>query len=383
MKKQILSSIMFGSLLQLSATAEEADFLSAITNSTTKVTIGSYMEGVDSDKSGSESHWGTAYVDAKFETASWNRLQFGIGFLGHHELFSKGHGANDPYNNDVEEDYTIPELYLKYNVGEKSSIVVGRYKHSKISHIEGSNSEGAYFEFKENDKFEVTVGLMRKFAELDYDDGEDFGANNDSKDLGEYEDAGNLLYFVESKIKFNDESIIVNPYIMTQSDHATVTGLDTDFKYDLENDSTIGTRVDMYNVFAEAPSESDSFNWAISPYLKSGIFTYTIGYAQFDDGMNKPKWLNDYLVGELDQDRAYGASDCSVIFGKVRADFGNVWAHFAAGQYDYDADKSLELELQAGYKLTEKSDINIRLFDVSYDHADDYQKIEAHLRYTF
>ena len=152
-----------------------SDLATAFKEGKTKVQIGSYMEAIDKDERDSDKNWGTAYIDLKYETAEWNRLKLGIGFLGHHQLFSDADNGGDPYDSDIETDVAMPELYLKYLFGEDSSVVVGRYNHKKISHIDDAQSEGAYIQFKEIDNVELVAGVMRKFAELDYDDGEDFG----------------------------------------------------------------------------------------------------------------------------------------------------------------------------------------------------------------
>lgn len=392
MRKWVMLCLTAGSLSANSVWADESqvsDLASAFKDGSTKITIGSYVEATDKEADGKDTSWGTAFVDAKYETAEWNRLTFGVGFLGHHQLFSEADDGSDPFDKDIEQDAAISELYLKYRVGEKSNVVVGRYNHKKISHIDDSQSEGAYVQFKEIENLELIAGVMRKFAELDYDDGEDFGRESGSQDLTENDQTGDFLYFLEARADLADGLVKVNPYLMGQGDYATVTGLDTDLKLEMSENIDLGARLDMYNVFAEVQGEDDSFNWAFAPYVKAGNFKFTLGYAQFGDGMNKPNWLKDGLVGELDQDKAYGERNCSAIFGKVRGDFGPFWAHVAAGQYDYDkgslGDSSFELELQGGYKITKNLDVNLRLFDVSYDGIDnkDYQKVEARLRCAF
>ena len=211
------------------------------------------------------------------------------------------------------------------------------------------------------------------------------------QDLTKDDETGDFLYFLEGRVSVSDDLLKVNPYLMGQEDYATVSGLDTDLKLELNDDMDAGLRVDMYNVFADEEGQDDSFNWTVSPYVKAGALKFTVGYTQFGDGMNKPSWLKDGLVGELDQDTAYGQKDCSVVFGKVRADLSDsLWMHVAAGQYDYDmdaeaGDSSFELEWQGGYQISKNTDVNLRLFDVSYDNGtdSDYQKVEARLRCKF
>ncbi len=385
----VLLAIQFG--LTLNADEPAATVKDAFANGRLKGTIGSYYEYVDKDADDKNTTWATGYIFLKYQTAEWNRFYFGTAFLGHNQLHNDADDGSDPYAKDIETRYAMPEAYLGVRVGEKSHIVAGRYNHKKITHIDDAQSEGAYVQIKDIPNVELNAGFMQRFAEIDYDDGEDFGRTNDSQDLTANEDTGDVLLWVDGRVKVADGMLKFNPYFMAQDDYASVYGMDTDVKIKAGDDVSFGGRVDFYHVASDVTGTDDSNNYAVSPFVGFGPVTLTAGYAKFDDGnsLNKPNWLKDGLVGELDQDKAYGLPDCEVYFAKAKVKFGNFWAHAAVGQYEYElgssGDGSQELELQLGYKFTKNFDANLRLFDVSYDNVNDkdYQKMELRIRYKF
>jgi len=378
--------------------ADEAKTIEeAFKNGKIKGTIGSYFEYTDKEVADSDYGWATGYLTLKYETQKWNRLSMGARFFAHGQLYSHhDNGTSDPFQSDIETKCTLPELYLNYGFAENSGVTVGRWNHKKVSHIDDAQSEGAYVFLKEIPNLEFIAGVMTRFAEIDYDDGEDFGRTNDHQDLNSEDTFGSdskpYLFFIESKYKPLD-MLTFNPYVMYQDGYAGVYGLDADIKYKPEHSGvTYGGRLDYYHVSADIAGKSDSDDFAVSPYIIKGPLTVTGGFAQFDDGnsLNKPEWLRDYLVGELDQDKSYGRSGCEVYFGKVKYKIGKFWAHFAYGDYNYNytsskGDRSQECELQFGYKFTKNLDVNLRLFDIQYDNVDnqDYKKVESRMRYKF
>ena len=400
-QKSIMSMFLFAFLSAVSITcfADYAETIEeAFKDGKIKGTIGTYFEYTDKDAPDKNYGWGTGYISLKYETLEWNRIKSGIGFFAHGQLYNESDYNSDSFNADIEKEYTLPEFYLNLGFMEESSIRMGRWNHKKITHIDDAQSEGFYVQIKEIPDVEVVVGLMTRFAEIDYDDGEDFGRTGDSQDLDSEGSFGSgserYLLFLETKVKALD-MLELNPYIMYQDGYAGVYGLDTDLKYCSEyNEITYGGRIDFYHVAADISGSKDSDNFAVSPYIEKGPFTVSVGFAQFDDdngdAMNKPSWHRDYLVAELDQDKPYGSADCEVYFGKVKYSMDKFWTHFALGDYNYNmtsskGDSSLELEWQVGYKFTKNLDINFRFFDVAYDNVDDkdYQKVEGRVRFKF
>ncbi len=358
--------------------------------------IGNYFEYTDKDAPDSDYGWSATYFTVKYETLRWKNLKFGARFFAHGESFNDHDDSlTDPFSNDIETTASLPELYLDYAFGENSQIRAGRYNHKKISHIDDAQSEGGYITFRELSGLEITAGLMKRFAEIDYDDGEDFGRKNKAQDLDSaaYGDgAGALLFYAEAQTFFLDEKVSLNPYFMLQDDYAAVYGIDVDIKTMLEDHGlTVGSKLSYYYVHSDLIGTSHSSNYSLFPYIRKGAFEITAGYAAFDDGdsFNKPAWLSDYF-SILDQQKEYGAAGSQKIFAKIKFSREKFWSHYAMGDNQYDfavnkGDHCLEQELQFGYQFTESLDINLRLFDVQYDAVDDmdYQRIESRIRFRF
>jgi len=359
-------------------------------------TIGSYFEYTNMDADDSDFGWATGYLTMKYETLEWNRLKAGARLFVHGELFSDhDNSTTDPFTVDVEKKVTLPELYLNYGVFDDSSIVVGRWAHGKNTHIDDAQSQGAYVNFKEIDYVEITAGITKSFAEIDYDDGEDFGRTNDSQDFGNEGTYGSgsssNLMFLEAKYSLLD-ILSLNPYVMHQDGYAGVAGMDAKIETEYEDlELTYGAKVSYYHVDAKAIGIDNSDSYAIFPYAKKGPLEVTLGYASFDDGdaLNKPAWLRDYLT-ILDQQKEYGRAGSRKKFAKVKLSLDKFWTHIAVGDNSYDyvaavGDRSVEYELQFGYQFTKSLDLNIRLFDVKYDDVDnkDYQKVETRMRFKF
>lgn len=355
--------------------------------------IGSYVEIKDREGGLENFDWTTAYLTLKYETAKYKGLSLGARFFAHSEVSqNSGNGVNY-YDVDIEKKYTLPELYLALDYLESSKVVVGRFDHRKISHIDDSHSEGGYIEFNELDFMDMRLGYMTRFAEIDYDDNEDFGRADAGQDLANGamygEDSEPYLLFFEGEMK-PCEMLEVKPYIMYQDGYAGVYGLDAKVSKKLE-EVTIGTKMGIQHVKADLAGFDDATNFSLFPYVKMGGLKAIVGYAKFDDGnaMNRPYWVAEtYSV--MDQQLEYGAAGTEAYFVKVKYALEKVWAHVAIAKKSYDyavsrGDEVIEYEFQTGYKFTKNFDINLRLFDVQYDKVDgkDYQKLEGRLNFKF
>lgn len=389
--------IIFCQMMMNVSFAQEAETIgNAFREGKISGTIGSYYEYVNRDADDSDGGWATAYFTLKYETLSWKGLKFGARGFVRGELYSDDDdGVTDPFDVDVESKYTLPELYLSYGFAERSNVTAGRWNHLKITHIDDNQSEGGYVQFKEIEGLELTAGVVKRFAEIDYDDGEDFGRNNDAQDLDSestYGPGSNAyLYFFEGKYN-GINMLVLNPYFIHHDDYASVYGIDTKIEAEMEDpELTYGGKASYYHVDADISGSGDANNYMLEPFVKLKPLYLSVGYARFDDGnaLNKPAWLRDYFL-PVDQLITYGIADSNVIFGKLKLTFGDFWTHFAFSDSDYATtvvrgDGSQEYELQFGYKFPKNIDLNIRLFDVQFDNVDDrdYQKIESHLRFKF
>ena len=377
--------------------AEDAETVEdAFRNGTFSGTIGSYYEFVNRDADSTDDGWATAYITLKYETLSWKQLKMGARFFAHGQLYSDDDdGVTDPFDVDIESKYTLPELYLNFALTEASSVTVGRWDHLKITHIDDNQSEGAYVQMKEIEGLDVVAGFMRRFAEIDYDDGEDFGRKGNAQDLDSEATygpgSGAYLYFLEGTYKGID-MLTFNPYVMYQNDYASVYGIDTKIEKKFEKpELTLGSDVSYYHVDADIADSGDANNYSVVPFVKKGPVYLNVGYTRFDDGnaLNRPPWLKEYLF-TVDQYATYASADSEVISGKLKLTFGDFWTHFVFADSNYAmaagrGDGSQEYELQFGCKLFKNLDLNVRLFDVQFDNVDDrdYQKIESHIHFDF
>ncbi|MBN2163233.1 MAG: hypothetical protein JXR25_09455 [Pontiellaceae bacterium] len=249
----------------------------------------------------------------------------------------------------------------------------------------------------------VTVGGFRRFAEMDYDDMEDFGRINDAQDLGDDKyygsDAFPWAFFAEANTSLGAAAL--NPFIYIHDGYAHVYGLDTDSKMKLASEATLGLKADGYAVHAcSGTGRDDAWAWTAAPYFKTGPFTLSAGYIGMsgEDGgtqtLTKPLWMRDYMpctdqVLPFNNQAAMQGLDS--VYGKIKYSNGAFWTHFLVADHSYNASsigtQSTEIEYQAGYDFGHGFNLNLRLFDCEFDGngagAIDYQKIEVLARYTF
>ncbi len=392
------------------------DLVGALKAGKIKGTLGSFMEGAKFDEEqgsrGDSYSWGTGYLQLAYTTSQYKGFTMGMEFLGHFELWSSDETRVSYFNVDIEDgsEFSMPQFWLKYNFTEKSEVVVGRWEHLKFTHIDDVQAEGAYFRTHDLVKnVDFTFGVVTAFAELDYDDAEDWDKESQNLDEDKYygEDASDMLLFSELKWKAA-QFLTVNPFFYYQQDYAGAYGLDLDGHVKIKDDLTLGTRTASVWIDAQdrtyhgkTTPQGDAFTWSITPYTEIGtevgVFTLEAGYASFDGAdhaLNKPAWLRDYIIDVLDQDRVYAMDDCDVVFGRLKWKRGDFWSHYAVGYY-HDIDlgaendgRVTENEIQFGYDITKNIDVNLRLFDVDYNYeskgnSQDYQKFEFRCRLKF
>ena len=390
--------LFFAFLLMFSSSvfADEAqEFKNAFRDGKFSGEIGSYFEYKDNEASDSNTGWATAYLTFKYETLKWNDLQFGVRFFGHGQLYNETQNSSDPFGADIETEFTLPELYFNYAFGEASNFRIGHWEHGKVSHIDDNQSEGLYVQYKEIEKLELIAGLMNRFAEIDYDDGEDFGRTNDSQDLDDEPTYGSdskpNLYFFEARYQPAD-LIGLNPFFMIQNDYASVFGLETNVKSEWEKYKIkYGANILYENINAEIAGSGDANVFAIMPFVQKGPVKLDLCYSMFSDGsaLNKPQWLAD-INNIVDQDNADGMAGAEFFETRIKYSFEKLWLSYAFGIANYDTSASAgngfnDNEFQVGYKITDSLDVNVRYFIVSYDDIanKDYNKVETVLKFKF
>ena len=357
-------------------------------------TIGSYFEFTSAEADDSNYGWSNAYLTLKYETLSWNNLKFGARFFAHGELFNDhDDGTTDPFENDIETNFTLPEMYLNYSFLESSSVTIGRWKN--VAHLDDAQSEGGYVSFKEIENLEIIAGAMVRFAEVDYDDSEDFGRTNDSQDVdseGTYgAGSGPAVIFLEASYK-PIEILTLTPYYMYHNDYASVVGLDTKINAEWEEyDVKYGGAVKYVNVNADIAGSDDANVIAIQPFVEKGPVKLDFSYSRFADGdaLNHPGWLADGF-SIVDQDAAKNNAGAEVFESRIKYSWDKAWVSYAYATANYDTSSSKgegysDNEFQIGYNITDNFDINVRYFIVKFDDIDDkdYNKVETHIRFKF
>lgn len=383
--------------------ADSGSLPAAFTNGTLKGTAGTYMEYRDFAAPDRDFGWGTGYLYIKGESDRYYRTKAGAAFLRHTRLWHDEDNRKDNYREDIEELWGIPELYLDAGLteGSKTSLRLGRWD-NKGTHIDDAQSEGFYLYSGEWTNISFRAGGFRKFAELDYDDGEDFGRNNGSQEVGDNTvfgpDAASWVFFAEADAKCGFARL--NPYLYVHDGYANVFGLDTDSSVETGEDSKAGVRADGYYVQADdAAGLNDGQAGTVAPYLTVGPVTWTVGYirmggSQSDVSMNRPWWFADYLEPG-DQTLPYSnqasMQDLESFYTKVKYTRGAFWTHLAFFEAVYDSSRygtaNYVTEFQTGYSFICGLDLNLRLFHCEFEgpgqDAVDYNKAELLARYNF
>ena len=378
----------------------------AFQNGKLKGTLGSYGEYTDYNYGGDKKDFGwlTGYLEFKYETARWNNLKLGAKIVGHQQLADNSAYSELKFDKDIEDEIGLAELYLDYAFTDKTTIRLGRFNHKKFTHIDDSQSQGGYLQFKEIENLDIVIGAINKFAEMDYDDIETFSRESGSQDLsddGEYgENSSDLLWFAEATYKLG--FLELNPFLYYQENYATVYGMDTVIEGKVAESTKLGLNIFAYGVDADTSTgskfagEKDGYGYSIEPFVKVSNWKVLVGFATLggsrEGSVNRPTWFRDYLV-HFDQDKYYKTQGLSALYAKVKWKSGDWKAQVYYGHFTYDVytgnDKdqhsSNQLEIQATYKITKNLDLNVRGFNVTYDNdgGNDYQKVETRLRYKF
>ncbi len=374
------------------------DLAGMVTNGTFKGTVGTYIEASDF-ANGRDFSWGTGYIDLKAESGRYMRTKFGISVVGHTPLWEESSDGRNYYKVDIEKRFGVSELYTDVLLTEKTALRVGRWANSG-THIDDSHSEGLYVESTEWKNLSVKAGAFRRFAELDYDDGEDYGRVNGAQKLNNSAygpDAEAWAFFAEFGTKFQNSKL--TPYMYFHPGYAQVYGLDTKTEWEIGDQSATGIRLDGYQVFADnATGMNDAWAMTLAPYYNAGPMEFTVGYIAMsgdDQGANdmtKPAWFRDYLsisdqVVPFNNTGAMQGIDA--VYGKIKYTQGAFWTHFLAASHNYGKSTlgtgSTELELQFGYTICEGVNLNLRLFDCEFEGAggNDFQKVELVAKYSF
>ena len=368
--------------------------------------FGLYYETKDLEGKGraQDDSYSNAWFMLKYETAKWNNIQFGAEIYAATKLYDDDGDFGSDFEGDDNTPTALSQLYVKYHFTEKSFLIAGRFYHKKFSYLDDAQSEGLHLQYNEIEDLSVRMGFMTQFAEMDYDDFEDFGQEDGSQKLSSERYGTNstpYVVYLDLIYKIN-EHVTSRPYVYHQDGYASVYGMDLDLETAINESSSIGTKAIAYSVLTDsgAPAIGDDDTgkgdsnevFGAKSWLKMDSFLFSLNLFYFSGGAVKPEWFKDYLP---DFDQAYWAP--------VNADAGtSISAIETAVDYKYKAfkvrygiakwegnDKSqvdaFEHELIFGYKFTEELDAALRFYivDQHVSTTRDYEKIEARLRYKF
>ena len=406
--KTIFSIALLSMLFGMNATAEGQSLEDAFKNGKVKGQAAVYYEVFDvpdnSDNSQDGDSFAVATLKLKYETAKWNNLKFGAEAFAASQLYDHGGEFGGDFDRAGDSDNTLAalsEIYLKYYFSEKSFVQAGRWSHKKVGrgHLEDKQSEGFNIQFNDVEGLSVNAGLITQTAEFDYDDFEDWGDGSGTGDAdfndADYGDADPYLLFIDAEYAISD-NITINPYLYYQGDFATVVGSDLAVEGKLSDSTKVGFDATAHYTETDGDlkenSGSGSYVAGILPWVKLGDLKLGTGVTHMSEGVVRPRWFNDYIT-DFDQENQYpGGANASgddstealtAVQGTVEYKFKNFKVRYGIQQWDGEAEE-LEQELIFGYKFTKKFSLSLRLFDVdTSEGADDYQKIEARLRYKF
>lgn len=332
----------------------------------------------------------------KYEAPRFHNFDFGL------ELFANQHvhDHNGRYRTDFEgaQKLAVPVAYLRYHFNEKLSLTAGRYLHKKISAINDGWSEGAYLRWKENDELDFHLGFSLRFADIDYDDLEDFGRRNNAQDFSEDkfygEDSDNFVLWGSSRIKIYNKQVQVKPFFNYQDRYSFVPGYELTGKFKLANENTFGfSHIAYYVEDLRIAEQESSYHLRIDPYYRFSHFELGLLLARYGQGLSKPRHLRTYT--ELDQafheaDTEEAAVDAYGI--KFAYRLGKFYTHYFFSYWTSnpsDTDDKIETyeqEIKAKYKITKEIDIELRLMDLDFkedNEFNDYQKVEIRCRWYF
>ncbi|RMD83415.1 MAG: hypothetical protein D6820_02350 [Lentisphaerae bacterium] len=408
MKKNPVLSVLAGILFFTVAGiyAQDVNRLSPLEKALTPVKfsgeIGSYGEIHKYQHDVNDSYkWLTAYIDLKFEMAPIADLGLSLGgeFLGHNEVYDSD---EDRYDVDIEHSAkeSLAQLYLKYEFEKMLMAQFGRidtmWNGKKMTHLDDNRYQGLIANYALRDDMRISAGYITAFAELDYDDAEEFYYvdNNNNKDAGQ----GVALAEYAWTPNFGMLGLTINPYVYDQTDYANVMGANLQAKLAISDGFKVGSILDLQRINSRVNGVKDADNYHIAFTGELGLggpnkLSAQIGHANLDgdDGevyMVKPNWFEDYMI-PIDQTQIPYNQNASSYYGKVKFAtemMGHAcWASVVYLDTRYNVNSfARDWEFQVGYSFTRKSAINLRLFHIEYDNsAMNANRLEMKVNYKF
>ncbi len=343
MVKRVTVLLFVSMIAAVSAQENRLANLCEINMDSLKVTAGSYFERRDFDEHINEDYgWITAYLQIGLETKSWAGINLGAEFLGHNQLYDT---AEDRYDDDIENEAqeSLSQIYIQYK-SDVAQIKFGRIDSVGARHLDDNRYEGIIGNCTAIDNVKFVAGYIVSFAELDYDDAEEF-YRVDKNNNGDGYDG---VFLGEAIVEIADKMLVLNPFLYSQADYATVYGLDTTVTIKAGKTS-FGGLVDMHHINSEITNtqpalpgyetnaDSDNYHLAVFGKLPVGdalTLSTQIGNSKMagntrGTNLTRPNWFKDYLYID-DQGLATYAQDSRTyyIMGKIETEIAGkkCWA---------------------------------------------------------
>lgn len=366
LKGQTISLVACGLILS-STMAFGADTIdAAFKEGKVSGSLALYGEKYDNKENNADSGFGNGNATVAFETGSFYGLSAKAEFKGNLKL---GEVEHNDHQNSYANDSLMTEAYIKYAM-EGFAISAGR----QAIDLEwlGDYHESVVAAITAVPDTTIVLGYTARKAESGIDYSEDF-----------YDINGNKGAYV-ADIKYAGlKSVEFNPYYYSAPDLVDFYGLKTTFTADM-----IGA-IAHYAVSSEDTQDDGSIGHVELNATISDL-TAAVGYIKTDKdvGAGLMPTYGDNISPFEDGNQVYGA-DARTVYGSLGYTIAGVELGALYGQTTYGTDdfKEKELNLTAGYSITESLGASILYGDVTADSDDsstyDYNKVLASVEYTF
>ena len=334
--------------------------------------LAAYGISTDNKDNNADSAFTSGAVSLGFETAAVKGFSAKAGFIGVHEFSEK----NDNDASDIASKSLMTEAYVKY-ANDLFSLTAGR----QAVDLEwmGDFHEAVVAGITAVPDTTIVLGYTDKIAVAGVDEVyEKFSGdfNDDGiKDSGAY--VADVKYTGLKSVEFN-------PYAYSATDIANWYGLKTTFTADM-----FGAVAHYAASNEDVTGTEDGSIGHVELNTKISDFTAAAGYIKTDKdgGAGSMSALGDNISPFEDGNYVYD-TNAKTVYGSLGYTIAGVELGALYGETTYFADKfkEKELNLTAGYSITEALAASILYGDVAADKDNgdfDYNKVLATVEYTF
>ena len=364
-------SLVACGLLLSSSFAFGADTIdSAFKDGKVSGSLTGYGVNYDLKDGGTDSSFTSGAIALAYETASLKGFNAKAGFIGVHVFSEK----NDGDASDIASKVLMTEAYGKY-ANDLVSVTIGR----QAIDLEwmGDFHEAAVVAVTAVPDTTIVLGYSQKKAVAGVDEtSESFEKFNGNKGA----------YVLDAKYS-GLEGIEFNPYAYSAPDLANWYGLKTTFTADM-----FGVVAHYAASNVDVAGEDDGSMGAIELNTEVAGISAAVGYIKTDKdgGLGYMDSVGDNYE-PLDSGNAIYLEDAKMLYGSLGysiagVDLGAIYGVTTYGSADY---KEKELNLTAGYSITESLSTSVLYANIDGDEADtanattDQNYVLASVEYTF